>query len=95
MSIVASNVTFVSCFLRQHVNGILLSREDMGTAHLGCEDGLLAMKANCRHDHTVSGQKYSSRLENSIDVHVFSRLQEILSCFSWSKYFNILVSFKT
>ena len=39
--------------------------------------------------HTVSGHNYSPPLENSIDLHVFSCLQEKIFCFFWSTYFYV------
>ena len=38
---------------------------------------------------TVSGHNYSPPLENSIDLHVFSYLQEKIFCLSWSTHFYV------
>ena len=41
------------------------------------------------HSSTVSGHNYSPPLENSIDLHVFSCLQEKIFCLFWSTYIHV------
>ena len=48
------------------------------------EGTVLCMHFNSTPEtHTVGGQKYSSRLENSIDLHVFSRLLLLVIVFQY------------